>query len=380
MTTKSPLPPPPRRDLVRSDDPPPRRRGRSLWLAIGVLVAWLVGVQVARTAIGPYPPATATTFFLAGWIPLVVTAIVAAPLLQSGQLRIAAASAIVIVVALPALATSFVPGLRQLERTPVPGHPTMVSAAAPDGNANLYLVADGGTRIERLTSTPETEQMPSLSPDGRSVVFVSDREGSQDLFMMTLDPEGHPTSIRRLTTDPGNEIEPRWSPDGRSIAFTINSTAGDDIALMRPDGSDRRLLTDDHTSFNPWWSPDGLKLVFTRPSPDDRTDFDIWTMRADGSHARDVIRAPGQQYGAFWSPDGRRFAFTGITDSKDVFVANVDGTGIADLTPDSPDADEAYGWSPDGQVLFISDRSHTGGTFLNFMGTDESDVHLAVIL
>jgi Tol biopolymer transport system component len=61
-------------------------------------------------------------------------------------------------------------------------------------------------------------------------------------------------------------------------------------------------------------------------------------------------------------------------------VASPDGTAVTDLTPASRDADTSQGWTPDGHVLFLSNRSHTGGTFLYFMNGDGTDVRLALRL
>jgi hypothetical protein len=61
-----------------------------------------------------------------------------------------------------------------------------------------------------------------------------------------------------------------------------------------------------------------------------------------------------------------------------VFTAYANGTDVVDLTPNSRDADTAAGWTSDGHVLFLSNRSHTGGTFLYFMNNDGTDMQLAL--
>ena len=223
--------------------------------------------------------------------------------------------------------------------------------------------------------------MPDLSPDGSQVVYVSDAGGTRDLHVMRLNHLDQPISDAQITHDPSAEQEPRWSPDGSKIVFSVQTVSGVDIAVIDADGAHLRYLTTDHTSMNPSWSPDGLSLSFTRPAPEPPADDDIWVMRSNGTRAHDVVHIPGAQWGASWSPDGRSFDFTGDpAGNEDVMIARVDGSGVADITDGSLDRDEAMGWTSDGHVMFLSDRAHTGGTFLYFMNPDGSDVHLSVIL
>jgi TolB protein len=129
------------------------------------------------------------------------------------------------------------------------------------------------------------------------------------------------------------------------------------------------------------YSADGSKIVFARPSTSDPRDWDIWVADADGRHARDVLPLDGTQDFPAWSPDGTRIVFTSwIGPNADVFVANADGSMPTNLTSDSGDTDTSQGWTPDGHVLFLSNRSRTGGTFLYFMDADGSDVQLALRL
>jgi TolB protein len=102
-------------------------------------------------------------------------------------------------------------------------------------------------------------------------------------------------------------------------------------------------------------------------------------MSADGTHARDIADAGPSDWWPNWSPDGTKIVFTdGYGASADVYVVNVDGTGLVRLTTRVGE-ETAYGWSPEGsKVLFVSDRSNTGGRFLYMMNTDGSDVQLAL--
>jgi Tol biopolymer transport system component len=345
-----------------------------------VVAAWFVAERFLVHGLG-FTPVAFHVFLVLGWIPFLIVALlvkrVRRPRLR-WELTVPIAVAALLT---PVLAGALVPSSSKLTTTPLPGRPTLAVSASPHGEADLFLVRDGGAQIIQLTDTRESELMPSLSSDGRSIVFVSDASGTRDLAVMQLDASGLPVRLTALTDDLTWEDEPQWSPDGSRIAFSVRTAAGSDIAVMDADGSHRTYLTDDHTSMNPSWSPDGTLIAFRRPSVDPPADDDIWVMRADGSHAHDLIPVPGPQWGPSWSPDGRRLAFSGIPNGNpDVLIVRSDGSGLANLTDGSPDLDVAQGWTTDGHMLFLSDRSHTGGTFLYFMDADGSAVTLSVIL
>ena len=107
-----------------------------------------------------------------------------------------------------------------------------------------------------------------------------------------------------------------WRADGRRIAFDFFQPDGDEqIATMKPDGSDLRVITSGPGIHEmPSWSPSGRRIVFgysPDPSPD-APDFEtrLWTMRADGSHARPLpMRRPGFDVEPRYSPNGRWIAF-----------------------------------------------------------------------
>ncbi len=91
------------------------------------------------------------------------------------------------------------------------------------------------------------------SPDGRKIVFVSDRDGNGEIYVMNADG----SEQRRLTRDPGNDSSPAWSPDGQMIAFERDLPSGGELHVMNADGSRDRSLTRNGVRFViPYaWSP-----------------------------------------------------------------------------------------------------------------------------
>ncbi len=93
---------------------------------------------------------------------------------------------------------------------------------------------DGGSPV-LLTDQP-TDTNPEISPDGKKVVFMSERAGNWEIYSIDINGE----NLQALTTDPASDGLPTWSPDGSKIAFVSNSDGEWSIWVMNPDGSGRR--------------------------------------------------------------------------------------------------------------------------------------------
>lgn len=261
--------------------------------------------------------------------------------------------------ALPILGALYVPGIRLTPVTPPPGSPTIVfSASGLDGNSEIHLMRGDASHIARLTDDPAIDQMPTLSPDGTRVTFVSDRDGNDDIYVLDVQD---PSKVRLLARSPAYDLTPSWSPDGSRIAFASNRNGALDIWTMQLSGGQLIDLTagGGTINFGPEWSPDGTRIAFAsnRDGPSR-----IYVMNANGSHVRDIsYGAVNRSTGPYWSPDGSRIAFAGwISGNSDVYVMNADGSDVMRLTSD-PSQDEVGGWLDEGHVLLISDRPNMFG-------------------
>ena len=97
--------------------------------------------------------------------------------------------------------------------------------------------------------TPLDVQAPAWSRDGRTIVFVSWRDGNGEVYAMDADGSGP----RNLTQNPAKDVRPAWSPDGRRIAFVSRRDGNSEVYVMDADGSGKRNLTRDRarTTFQP---------------------------------------------------------------------------------------------------------------------------------
>ncbi|NIM98240.1 MAG: hypothetical protein GTO24_09225, partial [candidate division Zixibacteria bacterium] len=142
-----------------------------------------------------------------------------------------------------------------------------------------------------------------ISPDGKRLLFSSDRSGNQDLWMMPL--EG--SEMQQVTTDPAPDWAPDWSPDGKAIAFYSARSGNRDIWLMpMGEGPMRQLTKDMESDVGPVWSPDGQQVAFASGR---RGNLDIWVIPAEGGEAKPVTMDTGDDAWPSWSPDGDWLVF-----------------------------------------------------------------------
>jgi TolB protein len=114
-------------------------------------------------------------------------------------------------------------------------------------------------RTTRLTRGRCIDTSPCYSPDGKYIVFNSDRGGTQQLYIM--DSDG--ANIRRLSFSNGRYATPVWSPRGDWIAFTKFGSQGFYIGIIHPDGTGERMLTSGNLVEGPTWSPNGRVVMFS---------------------------------------------------------------------------------------------------------------------
>ena len=208
-----------------------------------------------------------------------------------------------------------------LGTAPVASQPseTVVHAALRPADWDLYLLdgilPDDTAKPRRLTSDPALDYNAALSPDGRRVVFTSERGGNPDLWV--LDLEG-PAVPRPLTRTPFLEDAAAFSPDGTRLAFVSTRTGNADIWTMpfRPDGPNAEneavnLTRHPAGDFNPAFSPDGTRLAFAsnRGLDDSVRGSDVWVMSADGSDLKRLTDARGWDGSPVFSADGAALVF-----------------------------------------------------------------------
>jgi len=138
-----------------------------------------------------------------------------------------------------------------------------------------------GSDLKRLTDAPGYDAECSYSPDGKQILFVSDRDGDPDIFLMDADG----TNTRQLTDQPGYDGGPFFSPDGKWIAYRTDRVEKEmlQIHAMRADGSgDIALTSGKGVHWAPYWHPTQPWLAWTgadHSNPTQRPNYDLWIAR-----------------------------------------------------------------------------------------------------
>jgi TolB protein len=268
------------------------------------------------------------------------------------------------------------------------GLPTLADAA------EIYRMNPDGTNLTRLTDNQAADGFASLSPDGKRIVFDSDRLSGQfdvsDLFLMNADGNDQTFLTRGSSAT--------WSPDCKQIAFHASAsgtgtptrtnpgaaTSDSDIFVANVDdllaGVGRPIditnspnLIDDDAD----WSATG-RIVYTAHDVGDdilngRNGFvsnsaNLYLINADGTGKQQLTDTPYEERAPAWSPDGTRIVYScrtaGGTTVFHICVINADGTGLTQLT-DGTLTDLTATWSPDGgQIIF--NRILPGGNYQLF--------------
>lgn len=170
----------------------------------------------------------------------------------------------------------------------------------------------------RLIFSTREDHSPQFSPDGRRIVFVSDRSGSTEIWVCASDG-GTPL---QLTFFAGPATgSPRWSPDGRQIAFDSRPAGNSDIFVIAADGGSPRALTSETAGETlPSWSHDG-RWVYFRSNRSG--SYQIWKLPVAGGPAVQVTR--GGAFEAFESTDGRLLYYTKGRGPGGIWQAPVEG-------------------------------------------------------
>lgn len=223
-----------------------------------------------------------------------------------------------------------------------------------DGAAPLRLQA-----LERITARPGVESMPTLSPDGAQLAYVSfPPEGGASL-MLQATSQAPP---RALTSpgDGGHDVMPAWSPDGRQIAFArVDMARGTCRILLVPvsGGAEReagRCLHDDTSAFA--WHPDGTRLIADGVSklPGRHAGIETMDLATGEWTPLDYRRGPGDvDMMASYSPDGRWIAFQRNISLSDLWLMPAEGGTPRRLTHMRAPMD-GLAWTPDSSALVFS--------------------------
>ncbi|MFL6194776.1 MAG: protein kinase domain-containing protein [Thermoanaerobaculia bacterium] len=232
----------------------------------------------------------------------------------------------------------------------------LMQARSRRGAAGAPAVA---VSFERLTDQEGSESFPSLSPDGKRLLYVRTADGGTDVYVQPVGG-GDPVNLTRGV--PEDDTQPAFSPDGRRIAFRSEREGGGLflMGLMGDRGGPAQKISD--FGYNPAWSPDGRRIVFATEAvsaPGQRRGPSQLFMVDVGNGQRWLLHR-GDAVQPSWSPHGQRIAYWGLpkgSSRRILWTVPAEGGEPVQVTDDEH-VNWNPVWSPDGQYLYyISDRS-----------------------
>ena len=205
---------------------------------------------------------------------------------------------------------------------------------------------------------------PTLSPDGRRMIFLKLIEGREQMFVANVDGSGE----RQLSHDSTDLEDPAWSPDGREVAFVRIEGGRNSLEVMDiASGQRRRLSPPAQSPIHPAWMPDGRAILYCTNDdldPPRKNAAEIYRVELASGRIATVVSGGVNTY-PVPSPDGRRIAFRKMIGiNSEVFVADADGGNLKNLT-DHPAFEGWPAWSPDGRrIAFAANRNSSYQIFV----------------
>ncbi len=199
---------------------------------------------------------------------------------------------------------------------------------------DIFTATPDGKKIKQLTKTAGYDAEATVSPDGKKIIFTSERDGDLDLYSM----DANGKNVKRLTTELGYDGGAFYSPDSKQIVYRASHPTTPEDVKKYKDLLARHLIVP--------------------------TTFEIWVMNADGSNKRKVTNLDSASFAPYFTPDGKSIIFCTnyfATDPRkrnfDLALINVDGTGLERITYNES-FDGFPMFSPDGKKLvFASNRN-----------------------
>jgi Tol biopolymer transport system component len=236
--------------------------------------------------------------------------------------------------------------------SPIPsskGSGELLFVSDRDGNEEIYMMDLDGRNQTRLTQNPGRDIDPQWSPDGTKIAFLSRRENKRGLYVMNIDGSQQKLLTSSVVFRAG---EFSWSPDSTQLAYSSFIDGYSDISVIHINGSmDRNLTTTATTAKEergPSWSPDGTKIAFYR-------EYQYFIMNPDGSDKTSVLHSSDLNWSQpHWSPDGLSLL---VSTSDEIFSVNKNTDVVVQLT-NNLNYDASPAASPDGtKIAFVSSRS-----------------------
>ena len=224
------------------------------------------------------------------------------------------------------------------------------------GEQNIWIIDPNGGPPKQLTSHAGFNEQPVVSPDGRYVVFLSNRNNQEHLWRMDIDGR-NPIELTHGTSD----RQPTFASDGQTVIY--RSLSPPTLFRISINGGHATAFSDKNT-FDPNVSPDGKTFACGyRPAPAAKNQIAI--IDANGGEPKSISDFPAAYGRLRWMPDGSGIAYAARQQGVgNIWVQPLDGSAPKQLTHWSSNPIFSFGWSRDGKWLAYANGSLTSDAVL----------------
>lgn len=233
-------------------------------------------------------------------------------------------------------------------------------------NDNIFLADESGP-IKQLTNHNSKDSSPMISPDGKLMVFTSERVGWWKIWSMNLETE----EVKQLTFSYNAEYSPSWSPDGKSIVFVSSRDGNQEIYVMDRDGKNQVNITKNTTSdIMPFWGRDNNIYYSTQVNG----IYQLARVSPDGSNTEVLSSTKINILMPSLSNDRSKILFYGdFKNNYEIGILDLKTNKITQLTSD-PLLDMRPRWSADNKKIVFERGNKGNNHHIYIMNTDGSHV------
>ena len=242
-------------------------------------------------------------------------------------------------VELPNLPITLISSSAGIDTQPVysPDGSQIAFATTRDGNSEIYIMNANGGNQSNLTGSPSEDLYPAWSADGQWILFTSNRDGNQEVYKVRTSG----ADLTNLTNNPANDSQPTWISDtglfstaGARIAFATDRDGNQEIYVMTADGAEPANISNNGAEdFYPRATRSGVRIVFVSTRDGSQ---DVFAMNSNGSDQGNLSNNPAQDAYPSWSPDAEWITCASNRgENFDILIMRSNGSEVYNLTNDA---------------------------------------------
>jgi tricorn protease len=218
-------------------------------------------------------------------------------------------------------------------------------------------------KATQMTFGSANDHGMAWAPDGSKMIFISDRNGHDDLYLLEANDPDHPKfvdahlfKIRQLTNTREAEFGVSFAPDGKRVAFVRSGK----LFTMTPDGKDEKVIVDEVTVFDYEWSPDSKWIVYARR--DGSFASELYIIPSTGATvanpARNITRYATFNGGVTWSADGKKLCFLSDRRGGNLQILDLQKPAGPGVTDKSSKSGSTWSWGSRAPLTIDWDDIH----------------------